>query len=95
MKQVLVSLKKLELARILKSQGIVLDTDISAGQYKLNGVLTASYGKDFAIKYVTTIEGVPISIIYKDKNIYVTAKNINVVVTEEELFDEIKGILPK
>lgn len=95
MKQVLVSLKKLELARILKSQEIVLDTDISAGQYKLNGVLTASYGKDFAIKYVTTIEGVPISIIYKDKNIYVTAKNINVVVTEEELFDEIKGILPK
>ena len=92
---ILKAMTKINLYRLLKSTGIILDTNISAGKYNLKGIAKVCYNKKLSIKYTTNIEGVPVTLIYKDKYIYVNSGNISVKGTSEKTYQLLKEVLKK
>lgn len=92
---ILKSLSKLSLYKLLKSKGIILDTRISGNGFELKGIAKASYDKGFQIKYTTNIEGIPITLIYKNDVIYAKSGNIKIKGSSKYTYQLLKDILKK
>lgn len=92
---ILKSLSKLSLYKLLKSKGIILDTRISGNGFELKGIAKASYDKGFQIKYTTNIEGIPITLIYKNDVIYAKSGNIRIKGSSKYTYQILKDILNK
>ena len=89
------ALTKIDLYRLLNSTGIILDTNISAGKYNLKGIAKVCYDKNLSIKYTTNIDGVPITLIYKDKYVYASSGKVFVKGTSEKTYSLLKDVLKK
>ncbi len=92
---ILKALSKLSLYKLLKSKGILLDTRISGNGFELKGIAKAVYDKGFQIKYTTNIEGIPITLIYKNDVIYAKSRNISIKGSSKYTYQLLKGILKK
>lgn len=88
-------LSKLSLYKLLKSKGIILDTTISGKGFTLKGIAKAVYSKGFQIKYTTNIQGIPITLKYKNHVVYVKSGKVMIQGSEKEIYSLLNKVLQK